>query len=297
MNIYKFLNDNFLSNNLKIFPIAPNAKTPLVAWKEDASSEKLQIVYWLENAKNCNWALPSTMNNLFVIDIDTHNGVDGLKHFGRLITDLGIADEHIVTLQQYTPSGGIHLIFKSDEELNMVKNKAQFFKNYPGIDIRTNGYILVAPSVINGKTYRFSGTFDDVVEMPQKLKDYILKCNTEYETETKKVTSLYELDKIVEEGTRDETMFAYINNLYNKTNLNFNEIKALALAYNKDCFNPPLKERDITYKIRRMFKEKRDKLFMIRISEELDNKSVVSLDELNSYVDESENAEYMWGEE
>jgi hypothetical protein len=133
--------------------------------------------------------------------------------------------------------------------------------------------------------------------MPQKLKDYILECNTEYEGESKKVTSLYELDKIVEEGTRDETMFAYINNLYNKTNLNFNEIKALALAYNKDCFNPPLKERDITYKIRRMFKEKRDKLFMIRISEELDNKGVVSLDELNDYVDESENAEYMWGEE
>ena len=62
-------------------------------------------------------------------------------------------------------------------------------------------------------------------------------------------------------------MFAYLNNLYMKTNLNFNEIKALAFAYNRDCFNPPIKERDIEYKIRRMFKGKRDKLFIIRVSE------------------------------
>ena len=175
MNNYRFLNDNFLKNNLKIFPITPNAKTPLVAWKEDASCEKLQVVYWLENAKGCNWALPSTMNNLFVIDIDTHNEVDGLKHFSELLDFLGLSNEDVLTLSQFTPSGGIHLIFESDEELNMVKNKAQFFKNYPGIDIRTDGYILVEPSVINGKRYELSGGFDLVRKMPQKLKDYILE--------------------------------------------------------------------------------------------------------------------------
>lgn len=272
MNKYKFLNDNFLNNNLKIFPIQENKKIPLVShWKEDASCDRLQITYWLENARNCNWALPSTLNNLFVIDIDMHGDVDGLKSFFSLCNDLGLAYEKIEdvgTLYQTTPSGGVHLIFTSDEELNKVKNKANFFTGYPGIDVRTEGYIVVAPSVIDGVPYEFHGEIKDISEMSPRLKEHILKCNVENEGTEKKIESLYDLDKVVKKGGRDDTIFNYINNLYNNTQLNFNEILALALAYNRDCFDPPLSEGDIKYKVRRIFKSKRNKMFIIRISDE-----------------------------
>lgn len=76
------------------------------------------------------------------------HGVDGLSNFNKLLNDLGISPSDIETLQQTTPSGGIHLIFKSDEELKKVMNAANCFKDYQGIDIRTRGYILVEPSVI-----------------------------------------------------------------------------------------------------------------------------------------------------
>ena len=269
MNKYKFLNEQFLENNLKIFPLYENGKIPLVThWKEDASCEKMQVVYWLENAPNCNWALPSTINNLFVIDIDMHGDVDGLKSFYELCESLDI--KIIDTLRQTTPSGGVHLIFKSDEELNKVKNKPNFFTGYPGIDIRTDGYIAVAPSVINGVKYEFDGEIKDIKEMPTVLKEYILKCNTENESEEKQIDSLYDMEKVVTKGSRDDTIFNYINNLYNNTRLNLNEILALALAYNRDCFDPPLKDRDIEYKVKRMFKTDRSKIFVIRISEEVD---------------------------
>ena len=272
VNKYKFLNDKFLKNNLKIFPLYENGKIPLVAhWKEDASCDKAQVVYWLENAKNCNWALPSTLNNLFVIDIDMHNDVDGLQSFVKLCNDLNLVYENIDdlnTLYQTTPSNGIHLIFKSDEELNKVKNKANFFNGYPGIDVRTDGYIAVEPSAINGIGYKFYGEIEDIEEMPSVLRDYILKCNSENVSDEKVIDSLYDLNKVVLKGSRDDTIFNYISSLYNNTKLNFNEILALALAYNRDCFDPPLKDRDIEYKVRRMFKSERSKIFIIRISDE-----------------------------
>lgn len=271
MNKYRFLDEHFLKYNLKIFPLYENGKVPLVShWKDDASCERAQVVYWLENAKNCNWAMPSTLNDLFVIDIDMHNGINGAESFLKLCHDLGLnfGINDFDTLMQTTPSGGIHLIFKSDEELNKVKNKANFFNGYPGIDIRTDGYIAVAPSVIDGNEYVFSGPMSDINYMPDILKNYILKCNNENESEEKHIESLYDLDKIVKKGSRDNTIFNYINNLYNNTKLNQNEILALALAYNRDCFDPPFNERDIEYKVRRMFKSERSKIFIIRISDE-----------------------------
>lgn len=272
MNKFGFLNSWFLNNNLKIFPLQENKKIPATLhWKEDASCDRLQVAYWLENAKNCNWALPSTLNNLFVIDIDMHGDVDGLESFFRLSCDLDLdykTIDDIKTLRQTTPSGGIHLIFASDEELNSVKNKANFFNGYPGIDIRTDGYIAVAPSVVDGVPYEFHGTIEDINTMPQALKDYILKCNDDNVGEEKHIDSLYDLDKVVTKGSRDDTIFSYINNLYNNTKLNYNEILALALAYNRDCFDPPLSDRDIEYKVKRMFKTERSKMFIIRVSEE-----------------------------
>lgn len=272
MNKYRFLNEQFLENNLKIFPLYENGKIPLVThWKEDASCDKLQVAYWLENAKNCNWALPSTLNNLFVIDIDMHGDVDGLKSFLKLCNDLGFdynEELELRTLYQTTPSGGIHLIFKSDDELNKVKNKANFFNGYPGIDIRTDGYIAVEPSVINGNKYKFDGQISDIKEMPSVLKEYILKCNVDNVSDEKVIESLYDLEKVVTKGSRDDTIFNYINSLYYGTKLNYNEILALALAYNRDCFDPPLKDRDVEYKVKRTFKSKRNKIFIIKVSEE-----------------------------
>lgn len=273
MNKYKFLVNTFLENNLKIFPLYENQKIPLVShWKEDASCDKMQLLYWLEEARNCNWALPSTLNNLFVIDIDMHGDVDGLISFYKLCDDLGLEYKNIEdvgTLYQTTPSGGIHLIFKSDDELNKVKNKANFFgSDYLGIDVRTDGYIAVAPSSINGVNYEFHGEIKDIGEMSPRLKEYILKCNTDNVSSEKVIESLYDLDKVVTKGSRDDTIFNYITSLYNNTKLNHNEILALALAYNRDCFDPPLEESDIKYKVRRMFKSERSKIFVIRISEE-----------------------------
>lgn len=263
MGTYQILKKNFIDKKLKIFPVIENGKTPMIEnWQNDCSYSTLQIMYWLENAPKCNWGLPCTPNDLFVLDIDTHN-INGLENAKRLFNDLGIKE--INTLSQKTPSGGLHLIFKSDDDLKKVANTSNSFKDYQGIDIRSDGYILVNPSNINGVEYQL--TDKEINVMPQALKDFILSQKDLVKTEHKEKKEYVKPEK-VEEGNRDESLFAYINNLYFKTKLNQEEIEVLANHFNETVCDPPLPSRSVKYKIRKAFKKDRKKCIYLWLGED-----------------------------
>lgn len=263
MSTFQTLKKRFIDNKLKIFPVIENGKTPLIEnWQNDCSYSSLQIIYWLENAPNCNWGLPCTPNDLFVLDIDTHN-INGLESAKRLFNDLGI--DEVSTLSQKTPSGGLHLIFKSDDDLKKVANTSNSFKDYQGIDIRSDGYILVNPSSINGVEYQLSDK--EIMPMPEKLKDFIINQKDLIKPEKKEKKEYIKPEK-VEEGNRDESLFEYINNLYFKTRLNEEEIEVLANHFNENICNPPLPSRQVKYKIKKAFKKDRHKCIYLWIGED-----------------------------
>ena len=280
MNKLREIREYYYNNGLKIFPLSPNGKTPLdtLSWKylAEQSIDKKQIMYWFTEVPDANVGLPASMNDLFVIDIDMHGDVNGHNHFKDLLKKVGVED--LDTLCQVTPSGGMHLIFKSDDDLKQVKNVANAFQKdgFMGIDIRTDGYIVVYPSVINGNEYLFfnddahSGdTFMSTIKpMPAALKNYILECNSSNVSEISekfKSGDFFVEGKVIEKGTRDEEIFNYICFLYNNTKLNYTEIKELALAYNRECFDPPLKEKDIEYKVNKQFEKERQKIVIMKI--------------------------------
>lgn len=264
MNKFDFIQNFYLKNNLKIFPIMENKKLPLIdAWQKDCSTNLAQILYWLENAKGCNIGLPANENNLFIIDIDMH-GVNGLENFNRLLNDIGVAPSDIDTLQQTTPSGGIHLIFRSDDELKNVTNSANCFKDYQGIDIRTKGYVLVEPSTIDGKPYKLN--MKNVGCVPKALRDFIINNNSKQE-EVKKTSGYVKPDK-VEKGGRDSSLFDYINQLYYKTRLDEEDIRLLAYNFNRNICEPPLSDGVVDYKLGKLFKKKRNKYILINIGDE-----------------------------
>ena len=261
MNKFETIKTLFLDNNLKIFPIMENNKKPLIdAWQDECSTDLLQVVYWLENAKNCNIALPANENNLFIIDIDMHNGVNGLESFYKLQRDLGI--EKIITRTQTTPSGGIHFIFKSDDELKDVMNSSNSFEGYPGIDIRTKGYILVEPSVINNVSYKMDNT--PINKIPDELRNYILSRNKQVKDDKKEYVKPIK----VERGGRDTSLFEYLNYLYFKTRLNQEEIRLLAYHFNQTICDPPLSNGTVDYKVDKLFRKKRNKYILVNIGDE-----------------------------
>lgn len=267
MKSYKTLKTNYLDKKLKIFPVIENKKEPMIpAWQIDCSCDKLQVSYWFENAPNCNWGLPCSQNDLFVLDIDVHN-INGLANAKKLFNDLGINE--INTLSQKTPSGGIHLIFKSDDDLKAVINSSNSFADYPGIDIRTDGYILVYPSTINNVGYEFKDITKDINKMPEALKNFILSQKSLQKSERREHTEYVRPEK-VEEGGRDIALFEYINDLYFKTRLTFDEIMLLAENFNENTCEPPLPKRTIKYKVNKVFKKDRGKCMFIKLNGEDD---------------------------
>jgi len=263
MNKWEKINDNYLRYNLKIFPVIKNGKTPIInEWNKSCSSDYLQVLYWIENARDCNWGLPCKENNLFVLDLDRHDvEKDGVENFKKLCDDLKI--ELPSTLIQETPSLGQHYIFKGDEELRQVNGVANAFKDYPGIDIRNSNYIVVTPSEINGKHYHFINNIKPQ-PMNEKLKQYILD-TVGTKTEHKKTP--YEKPKEVFKGNRDTSLFEYINYLYFKTPLDEDEITLLAKDFNNN-FDEPLSEKDVKYKLKKCFEKSRGEFLVVRIPEE-----------------------------
>lgn len=270
MSKWEFLKENYIDKGLKIFPVVPNGKTPLIDnWQNDCSCDYFQVLYWYNTCKDCNWGLPATQNNIFILDLDRHDpNKDGVENFGKLVDKL-LTDEEcddFTSCMQMTPSGGEHYIFKTDDDLRNVSNGANVFKDYQGIDIRTDGYILVAPSEINGKKYTYE-TVDncDPQPMPRKIKNYILE-NANLKSDIKKEP--YKKPTSVEVGDRDNQLFSYINNIYYKTNLDYDEVLCLANNFNENILEKPFPERVVKYKVNKIFEKNRDKYIFIKIGDE-----------------------------
>lgn len=275
MSKWEKLNELYLNHHLKIFPVIPNGKTPLIKeWQNDCSDSYMQVLYWLENCPDCNWGLPATPNNLFIIDLDVHNPeANGVENFDKIIDKLfldkdGFAGDlydefmEMAPLEQVTPSGGHHLIFQSDNELKQVPNCSNAFKDYHGIDIRTDGYIVVEPSEINGNKYIFDTIPSSPPKMHPKLKKFILE-NVGTKQENKKIP--YEKPKNVETGDRDNQIFKYINQIYYKTRLDYDEVLTLAKHFNEEILEEPFSDRDVEYKVKRAFEKDRGKVIFVKI--------------------------------
>lgn len=261
-NKWETLSNLYIKRGLKIFPVIENKKIPRIsAWNKDCSCDLYQVLYYYENNKTGNWGLPCYENNLFVIDLDRHDAEkDGVANFQKLCEQLGITVE---TMTQVTPSGGVHLIFQSNEVLKQVDGVSNAFKDYPGIDLRNRNYIVVEPSVINGKEYEFSNNLPPM-QMPVVLQQYILD-NVGTKQDNKKTP--YVKPKEVSKGDRDNQLFKYINQIYFKTKLDYEEILVLANHFNEEVLEEPFSKKDVEYKVRKVFEKDRAECIVLWLGE------------------------------
>ena len=104
-------------------------------------------------------------------DFDEMKGYNGIKALEQLETTLGKLPR---TLTQKTPRGGRHYIFSDKGITNPIGKIGK------DIDIKYNGYIMIAPSVINGRQYQIIDGIDEngnfiIADLPQAWLDYINK--------------------------------------------------------------------------------------------------------------------------
>lgn len=157
-----------------LFPCKNNEKIP--ATSHGYYDAEFNFDIEKHYAQGFNIALACAKSNLIVLDCDVDDTKDynGHETLQQLETQLG---ELPKTLTQSTPRGGRHYIFSAKGICNPIGKIGK------DIDVKYNGYILIEPSSINSKPYKFiDGINKDgdvaISELPQSWIDYINKPNS-----------------------------------------------------------------------------------------------------------------------
>lgn len=154
------------------FPCKRNSKIPATSrgFKDAQFGQNVQAML---NA-GYNPALACKMSGVIVIDVDYHvENSTAMEDLQKLEKELGAKLPK--TLTQATASGkGRHFIF-SDKGIISPKGKIGKY-----CDIKSKGYIMIAPSMINGRQYEIIDGTDEngefiIAELPQVWLDYINK--------------------------------------------------------------------------------------------------------------------------
>ena len=228
---------------MKQLRLKKNGKAPLVAGAFDGEHYKL-IQSWYQEGGNVG-NLTGSASGIAVIDIDNHNGVDGLGNLKNFLDSYDI--ELPKTMVVKTPSGGYHYYFK----LNEKYNDTQFIQNHPqlqGVDFQTHGrYVVAAGSQIDGKYYEVVRDVE-LAELPDKwLEMFTDKTITKKNKKRERKWTANLLGDIIAgcpQGGRNIWLSQQIGKLF-ATGLNHEEVKVWAQYVNQIGCNPPLDNDEV----------------------------------------------------
>lgn len=158
---------------MPLLPLRKNGKIPFLPDGHLGALTENNIYDFRAHGYNVGLSLP--LAHLSCIDVDENHGDDchGLDELDELENELGKLPR---TLTQRTPNGGIHLIFSDDGVCEHPVGKLS-----PSIDFKRQGYIVIYPSVIDGKQYEIIDTGCDngfyIAKLPQKYLDKVNKAS------------------------------------------------------------------------------------------------------------------------
>lgn len=236
------------------------------SWNSEASSDINRINDWWDNGPDNNIGVVCNQSGFFVIDIDPRSGgVPSFEKFEELLNG-----EIPPTVEAYTGSymsdgtyiRGRHLFFKIDHSEALVGNlKAS---GLPGIDIKHNGYVMLAPSRHgSGVNYEWApGRAPWEMEMAEPTEEMLLalrkksrRSGTSYsEGEWGWMSDLsYRGDRVditkmledgIEEGSRAVDLYKLACAVSNKFGVDTPEkrmmIESMMLRFNHEKVSPPL---------------------------------------------------------
>lgn len=228
---------------MKQLRLKKNGKAPLVAGAFGGEDYKL-IQSWVQEGGNVG-VLTGSASSIAVIDIDNHNGVDGLGNLKEFLEtyDIELPKTQVIK----TPSGGYHYYFK----LPNTYNDTQFIQNHSqleGVDFQTHGrYVVAPPSQIDGKYYEVVRDVE-LAELPAKwIEMFTDKSITKKNKKRERKWTANLLGDIIAgsgEGGRNIWLTTQIGKLF-ATGLNHDEVRVWAMYVNQIGCNPPLSEDEV----------------------------------------------------
>ncbi|MGL6225264.1 MAG: AAA family ATPase, partial [Thermoguttaceae bacterium] len=183
----------------EVFPLKLNGKEPAISgWKEAATTDEQTIRDWFNECSGFNWGLHC--KDMIVLDVDKIVQPDDNPFFERA--------DFVEVPTQVTPgvgklkdengnsigdSPGLHYFFKRPS--GKVWGNKKYALN---VDVKTDrGYIVIAPSTIDGKEYQFIldlPPLDDLPNLPDDVVKRLDEINAKPEQKADSVKSKAEPD-------------------------------------------------------------------------------------------------------
>jgi hypothetical protein len=223
----------YAAKGYPVFPCVPGAKHPLTPnGFKSATVDPAQLEAWWRAHPQANIGVPTA--GLLLLDIDG-------KQNPWLCGDPKLADLAVAPTAQ-TPRGGLHHLFAQPAGRSWPCTTG---KLAPGVDTRANGgYVVVAPSVINGVPYRW--LFEtELPDPPDKLPHppawlvEMLDQIGEQPTAAAVVPG-----NLIPLSQRNSTL-ARLAGAMRRVGMTESEIRAALTTVNTDRCQPPLDQREV----------------------------------------------------
>ena len=204
---------------LKTIPIKPGTKIPATEHGvKDATLDNVATDTFY--AINPNHGIAVSGDGFVIFDFDVKDGIDGRDE----LLDFDLPD----TLTQTTPSGGLHMIYRTEDEIRPSVNTSI------GVDVRGwHSYIVCDPT----PGYCWEDNEVEIADADERVMAFLEHVRPQKSQSTRN-------DGKLKEGQgRNNELFAYGAKLqtFEKSD---EEIKGLMRAYNENNFDPPLDESE-----------------------------------------------------
>jgi len=192
-------------------------------WNKNSSNDPDQIAEWREVHQEINWGVHASRSGLMVFDIDPRNG--GEKSFYRFESEFAevMPKPYRVITGAYDIGNrrvrGEHWYYRVPGDASIIGSLG---KDFPGIDIKWNGYVLLPGSKhFSGVTYELaedSLPASAIAELPPEMLEVLSKPKRRRKTSSSVISlssrgSAYGNTALKEEvGAIAETREGYRNN-------------------------------------------------------------------------------------
>lgn len=199
----------YAKSGFAVFPCWEGAKEPATrhGFKDASNDPDVIARVWADNPTcNIGIATGEKSGGVFVIDVDTHNGIDGAAYLADWERAHGKFPE---TACATTGSGGVHYFFRAPAGVS-VRNATHVID---GVDVRGDGGYIVAPPSIhpNGARYEWDLHYEDypIAEANQSVLD-LVRNNGAQDRKP------FDLPKRIKTSERNDTLFKYAASLQSR---------------------------------------------------------------------------------
>jgi len=236
-------------------------------WQNDASSDLNIIESWFRSDPDYNIGVMAQNSGLVVIDIDPRSGgFEAFHRFEEMVNGEIPPTVTALTGAYQGPNGlvrGMHMYYRIDKDEQLIGKLESIAKSLKGVDIKHNGYVLVAPSRhVSGVNYEWVegrapweiGIAEPSSEMLDLLRKSSRKKATpgsnggwDFINDLSSGGEKLDLERFladgISEGSRATDLYAMTCALANKLgtdDMSRKNIETMMLRFNHEMVKPPL---------------------------------------------------------